>query len=138
MKNKGFTLIELMIVVAITAILISLSLPAYQSYIARSQASEAWSLAAAFKSNIILSMRNDRCTKMESIGKYAKVSIQQANNQKVCHILIEYGKGTKGNNIAAAINNKNLELAIGKNGAILKKVSSGTTLDDRYIPQALK
>lgn len=36
-NNKGFTLIELMIVVAIIAILAAIALPAYQNYVAKSQ-----------------------------------------------------------------------------------------------------
>ena len=40
-KQQGFTLIELMIVVAIVAILAAIALPAYQDYIVRSKTSEA-------------------------------------------------------------------------------------------------
>lgn len=50
--QKGFTLIELMIVVAIIGILAAIALPAYQDYTTRSKISEGLTLAASAKTSV--------------------------------------------------------------------------------------
>ena len=56
--QKGFTLIELMIVVAIIGILAAIAIPAYQDYTIRAQVSEGMNLAAAAKAAVAESFLN--------------------------------------------------------------------------------
>ncbi|MBH1803533.1 pilin [Stenotrophomonas maltophilia] len=89
MKNqKGFTLIELMIVVAIIAILAAIAIPQYNDFTARAQMSEAYTLAAGLKTPIAEAYSQDNgdasCAKPDnavSTGKYvASVAVAKSGN----------------------------------------------------------
>ncbi len=58
-KQNGFTLIELMIVVAIIAILAAIAIPQYNDYTARSQLSEAVTLLGGLKTSVAEQFAND-------------------------------------------------------------------------------
>ena len=110
--QQGFTLIELMIVVAIIGILAAIAIPAYQDYTIRAQVSEGMSLAAAAKTAVAEDFLNEgaapanrtdagmTATATDTQGKYV-ASVEVANGA----IIITYG-----NEANAQIQNETLGL----------------------------
>ena len=69
MKQAGFTLIELMITVAIVGILAAITVPAYQSYLARTQVVEALNLMSGYKNEMTnVYSESARCVELADLG----------------------------------------------------------------------
>ena len=136
MKNQnGFTLIELMIVIAILAILMAIAIPAYQDYAVRSKVSEGINLAGASK----LAVAETYSATGVFPATQASYGLPAANT-----ISGKYVTSVGANAGLITITYSNGEPKISGNtlllsattsaGAVKWKCKKGTGIQDKYVP----
>jgi type IV pilus assembly protein PilA len=159
--QKGFTLIELMIVVAIIGILAAIALPAYQDYTQRSQASEAQIMVDGLKTAWLDNLAGTACPNNAAaaaagtpnplpkddtiVGKYvAKILLagtaaisSTTGDISGCTALATFNTTTSG----PGISGKAVVFEIAANSASVKfqcRTGTGnaaTTLPDKFLPK---
>lgn len=142
--QKGFTLIELMIVVAIIGILAAIALPAYQDYTARSQMSEALSLAGGARTAVteFYTANGQFPTGNESAGLDAtpsNISGNYVESVTVAGGLITVAMKSAG--ISEGIRGKTMVLSATTNaGSVEWACKSGSTngVEAKYLPSSCR
>ena len=145
--QKGFTLIELMIVVAIIGILAAIAIPQYQNYVAKSQVSEAGTMLEQLKTNQQNALEKGSCGTEEMVGKYGVAVMSgtfdptktAATDKNGCIVTVTFGvanKNTAGENVSASIKGKTLILDQYGNGSF--KYDATSTVPENIIPVAYK
>lgn len=142
-RHAGFTLIELMIVVAIIAILAAIALPQYADYVARSEFSEATYVGEGLKSQVTGYFNETaKCPTNAATGFLPATSYSGTYVEKVdlggtppiCTISVQF----KAASVALPLRSKIATLSATSQGGTVVWSCSALGIAPRYLPQTCR
>jgi type IV pilus assembly protein PilA len=144
--QQGFTLIELMIVVAIIGILAAIAIPAYQDYTVRAQVSEGLNLGGGAKTAVTeffqdrgaWPVNNDQAgldaTPTNIAGKYVKSVAVSAGGVNPSIVTVVYGNDAH----ATLLATKSITMTPANAGGSVTWTCASATLPDKHLPAACR
>lgn len=140
-KQQGFTLIELMIVVAIIGILAAIAIPAYQDYTIRAQVSEGLNLAGGAKAAVTeFTMDTGRFPTLNAGAGVAAAT--DINGKYVTQVAVGSGDGiitvTYGNEAHTLLATNTLALSATTNAGSVEWDCAGGGIANRHLPAACR
>ena len=139
--QQGFTLIELMIVVAIIGILAAIAIPAYQDYTIRAQVSEGLNLGGGGKT-AVAEFFQDRGTWPSNNTQAGLSPAANISGKYVTLVTVGNANGvltvTYGNDAHTTITGDTLLLSATDNVGSIEWACTSTTIADKHLPAACR